>query len=334
MIIVRSQWMRCTLVLLAITAVPRTHSAQTNTPATPASGITAHSSDDANTSARQEAERRPLYPVDIGTPDPMAERLCNALHTLPQTRKAQCCGTPPSSSLAGECARTLTSAVRAGAVKLVAEEIERCIEATTRQLQGCDWVTPLTRAAPQACDSLVHGQVEGGARCRSSLECTDGLFCRGLGPTTPGVCAEPAAVGTACGQGQDMLAIYTRQSAHEGRHADCAGACRAGQCTAVVGLDGACNATQECTAGTHCASGRCTTGRFAKLGEACSGDACLEGAVCTGGVCVARKAAGERCTSPFECQAACVKQPGAASGTCGMQCDALLAGSSSAPVRR
>lgn len=323
-----------TLVLLAIMAMPQVGWAQTDNSGPSTTGIAARNTDDANTSARQEAERRPLYPIDSGVPDPMAARLCDTLHTLPQTLRAQCCGTPPSSSLTGECVRTLTSALRDGAVKLVAAEIDRCVEATAQQLKGCDWVTPLTPSTQPACGSLVHGQREGGARCRSSLECKDSLYCRGLSPTTPGLCAAPVAVGTACGQGQDMLALYTRQIVHEAGHADCAGACVAGKCAAVAALDGVCTSSMQCVAGTHCAAGRCAAGAFAKLGEACSGDACAAEAACVGGVCVALKAAGDRCTLPFECRAACVKQPGAAGGTCGMQCDAILAGGSSAPVRR
>lgn len=324
-----------TLVVLAIMAMPQVGWGQTASSTLSATGRVARHTDDTDTSARQEAERRPLYPIDIGVPDPMAARLCETLHTLPQTLKAQCCGTPPSSSLTGECVRTLTSAVRGGAVKLVAAEIDRCVEATARQLQGCDWVMPLTPPTPPACGNVVHGQLDSGARCRSSLECKDSLYCRGLGPTAPGICAEPVAVGTACGQGQDMLALYTRQALQESRHPDCVGVCQAGQCAAIAALDGPCTASKQCVAGAHCTAGRCVAGAAMTLGEACtSEDACKADLACVGGLCVALKAAGERCTSPFECQAACVKQPGAASGTCGKQCDALLAGSSYVPIHR
>jgi hypothetical protein len=274
----------------------------------------------AGTASVPDASIRPVYPRDPGPPDPVAQRLCDALHTLPQKRKSECCGTPPLSSLATECVRLLTAALRDGAVTLNAQDVDRCVEEASRALEGCDWVTPLMPTTPAACRGIVVGQLEAGARCRSSLDCKDGLFCRGASPTTVGVCAVPGAAGATCGGPTDTLATYLGQVDYETRHPECDGFCRGGQCTEYIAVGGACSSDKQCAPGTHCASGRCVDGPLPTIGEACSGSACADDAVCVGGKCVALKAAGEPCTSPFECRAVCLIRPGAKFGTCGPKC--------------
>ncbi|MBI2834528.1 MAG: hypothetical protein HYX76_08910 [Acidobacteria bacterium] len=261
-----------------------------------------------------------VYPSDAGTPDPLAQRLCDALHTLPQTRKAECCGTAGASTLAGECVRVLTVALRAKTVTIEPRHVDRCVEETRRALAGCDWVTPLMPRLPEACRALAGGQLQAGATCRSSLDCRDGLFCRGSSPTTFGVCAEPGGANATCGGPADTLATYVREVDAETRHPECRGFCRGAQCADYIAAGGSCSSDRQCAPGTHCASGRCVAGPLPKIGEPCSGSACAGDAVCSGGKCVALKTAGESCTSPFECEAACTIPPGAKVGTCGPEC--------------
>src|SRR5687768_5167046 len=71
-------------------------------------------------SAAKEQEEsddvRPVYPVDDQPPVPLAVRLCTAIHELPAKRKAECCKGPAAPTLSSECARTLSSALRAKSV--------------------------------------------------------------------------------------------------------------------------------------------------------------------------------------------------------------------------
>lgn len=256
--------------------------------------------------------------------DPLAQRLCDALHALPETRKAQCCNRAPSSSLAGECTRALSAVVREKAVRLDATAIGRCEEEASRELAGCGWVTPLMPRNPEVCGAVVQGERAAGAACSSSLECREGLFCRGGGPAGTGVCAASGAPGAACGGSVDVLASYTRQTDLNSNHPECAGYCLAGRCTAFAALNGACSTSKQCEPGQHCGTGRCRQGVFSASDETCSATSCAPDTVCKEGKCVALKAAGEICTSPFECKAACNIPKGAKTGTCGMKCGTSL----------
>ena len=40
----------------------------------------------------EESDVRPVYPLDDKPPEPLALRLCQALHEPPARRKAECCG--------------------------------------------------------------------------------------------------------------------------------------------------------------------------------------------------------------------------------------------------
>jgi hypothetical protein len=261
----------------------------------------------------------PPGPVVAGIPDPLAKRLCDALHALPEARKAACCNAGTATrGLAAECARVLSDALRAGRVALDPAAVARCERASAEAYAGCDWVTPLAPAAPAACRRLVAGVFAAGAPCDSALECQAGLACRA------GVCASPGAAGAACGgAAADLLTLYTRQTA-AAEHPDCDGYCSLdGRCARWVAVDGPCWSSQQCASGNHCAAGRCAAGAVASLGEPCTGSACGEGAICAAGRCVARKQAGETCSSPFECLATCNVAAGAGAGTCGMRCTAL-----------
>lgn len=263
-------------------------------------------------------------PVEPGPIEPLAARLCDALHAVPGGRQAACCGAVIGSGgsgaprgLAGECTRLLSAALRAGSAALEPAAVERCERASAAAFAGCDWVTPLAPEAPAACRGLVAGLREAGAACASSLECRSGLACRAAGAGAPaGTCAPPAAAGEACGGGFDLLATYLRAEPR----AECAGSCHAGRCADAVAAGGMCLSNAQCATGSHCAAGRCVAGAFAALEAPCTGSSCGAGAICRGGTCRALKRSGEACGAPFECLAACNIPAGATTGTCGMRC--------------
>src|SRR5581483_11578874 len=219
------------------------------------------------------------------TPEALSHRLCDAVQTLPETRKAQCCRTSASPALAAECARELGRALRDHAVALGAAEVDRCAADSRRQVTGCDWVTPYLPAIPASCRDVVRGRLDAGAHCRSSLECRDGLFCRGGGPSAAGVCASPGGPGAACGGALDTLATYTRQTDVDARHPECDGFCLKGRCIGSVALGGECSSDRQCAPGAHCTSRRCVDGPRPKLGEACDGTSCDGALVCVDGRC-------------------------------------------------
>ena len=101
--------------------------------------------------------RRKEAPRPRTKPDTLAQRLCDALHTLPAARKKECCGTTLS-SLARVCTGELSTSLWSGAVTLDSAQIDRCAVQTAKQLEGCDWVTPLMPRPPDACLNVVHGQ--------------------------------------------------------------------------------------------------------------------------------------------------------------------------------
>lgn len=260
-------------------------------------------------------------PAKTAAPDKLSQQLCDALQTLPEKRKAQCCATAPSGGLAGECARQLRLALQAGTLTLDAADVDRCTADSTRALEGCDWVTPYLPATPASCRGLLHGRLDAGASCGSSVECRDGLSCRGGGPTGGGICAAPGGPGASCGGGLDTLATFARQT-EDPRHPECAGFCLRGRCTALVAVGGECSGNQQCAAGSHCAARRCIEGPRPALGEACSDTTCADALVCIDGRCAPAKKAGESCTHPFECEASCLSRGPDRPGTCGMKCSA------------
>lgn len=180
-------------------------------------------------------EIRPVYLADPGTIEPGALRYCTMVYHLPQTRIADCLSTSSASDISeSQCARTLTSALRSGAVRLSVESLGGCASAMERATSGCGWVTP--RGArrplpmPAECDGVVVGRLGIGESCRSSLECTSGLSCSGLSTIDVGRCSPPKPPGQACNLAIDTLAVFARRGASPTGHRECAGHCRAGQC--------------------------------------------------------------------------------------------------------
>jgi hypothetical protein len=259
-------------------------------------------------------------------------RLCAAVQKLPETRKAGCCSTTPSTGLAAQCTRELDRSLRDGALSLDPADVDRCAKDSAHALDGCDWVTPYLPAIPASCRGILHGRRDVRAACRSSLECRDGLRCVGNTPSGPGVCVPPGPPGASCSGAPDLLATFLRQTDDDTRHPECAGFCLRGRCAPFVSAGGECAADRQCAPGSHCASRRCVAGPRPRLGEACEGSPCNDGLVCSDGRCAPPKKAGEPCTHPFECEATCLSPTADKGRTCGTQCSAWPPAGYTAPV--
>jgi hypothetical protein len=260
-------------------------------------------------------------PARTATPAarPLVRRLCNTLHALPAKRKSECCGAAVG-SLADLCTSEMSAALERGAVTLDAAAVDRCVAESARKLDGCDWVTPLAPPLPDACRGLVHGKLEVGVSCRSSLECRDGLYCRGATPGAAGLCAPPAPARARCEAPADNLASYAR-AGDDPRHRECDGLCIKGECLPWVPAGGPCPSSSRCAPGLQCVSGRCENRKPPGLGEPCAAQTTCAAGSCQAGQCRPLKNAGEACTLPSECRAlACLKAPGAAVGRCGEPC--------------
>ena len=274
---------------------------------------------DAQTAEPSEDSVTSVYPLDAGAPDPLVHKLCAALHDLPEQRRAACCQSTPSIVFTSECNRTLTAAVHFKAVALESAEVDRCIEAMGRAYDGCEWVGPWPPEMPAECEGIIHGVLAKDARCRSSLECAEGLRCQGAGPTSAGRCGPPRPDGSACGAAVDPLVAFAKQTNANVAHPECTGYCDHLRCDALVPMGGVCRVNAQCANG-GCAAGKCVPHVVAKPGEACPTGECSEGARCLEGKCVQRKPSGAVCKSDFECLGGCVKSDGGAA-MCGRRCD-------------
>lgn len=274
----------------------------------------------AASAAVKSDEVRPVYPVLQGEPEPAARKLCAALHDVPSRRRAECCDTSPSSNLASVCEGVVTAALRSGAVAIDDAAIGRCVEAIERSHQGCDWVTPLSSQLPAECDGLVSGRLAAGDKCRSSLECADGLRCHGAGPTSVGRCGKPREGGV-CNTGVDVLATYARQDGFDKAHPECEGVCSQHRCQPLLAAGAACTASAACGAGSRCVSGHCAARAPKAEGEKCSDTLdCGTGLHCEAGACKAKGGEGESCQRDLDCRGVCLKSAGQAKGVCGHRC--------------
>jgi hypothetical protein len=227
------------LMLLAASGCSR-KSANATLDAAPAPVAASASAAGGASSEPGSDELKPVYPVDAGPPDPLAARLCDALHAVPAKRLAACTSKPAGPAPAivqGQCVRTLTAALAAHAVKVDPGDVDRCNDAMTRATSGCDWaagagLSPL----PAECDGVVHGALAAGASCRSSLECPDGSRCQGLSTIDTGTCAAPKAAGLPCNLADDMLATFARQDHYDRAHPECAGTCVGRMCRPAAPL--------------------------------------------------------------------------------------------------
>ncbi|MDI1484698.1 hypothetical protein [Polyangium sp. y55x31] len=288
----------------------------------PASAAPSASAPAANTSSTDD-EVRPVYPKTNDPPDPLAEKLCEALHGVPTKRRATCCGHAPGFSLAAECTRTLSYALREKAVTVDAAAADACIAAIEKAHDGCDWVGPTGAPLPAVCDGLVRGALAADKPCRSSLECSDGLRCLGVGPTDTGTCRKPLPTGYPCGVSVDTLAALTRQDTFEARHPECSGYCAQRRCRDLVAEGGACKIDVECGADKICDEGKCRTGAPPREGQRCNKHACAPGLYCEAGTCIGPKEPGAPCDHDIECRGGCLRRGASNAGTCGMKCSML-----------
>ena len=273
---------------------------------------------------QDDDEVRPVYPIDDKAPVPRAVRYCDVVQERVKMRREACCPGAPSFAPTGECARTLSAALRAGAVTVADADLDACEKGITAETAGCDWVTSVGTPTAAACLGIIRGNVKSGGACRSSLECAQGAFCLGLGATRGGRCAAPSAALTLCGAGTDSLAAFTGQDDSGRRHPECAGYCASRQCRDAIALGGACTTAVACGPGARCIGGKCSTGDLPGAGKACT-EVCAPGARCVKGTCAATKAEGEDCASDPECRVACARDDaGAGAGRCGAQCPSFL----------
>jgi hypothetical protein len=279
----------------------------------------------------------PVYPVEQNAPAlPIAQKLCDALTTLPEKKRAACCKASPGIVLVTECTRQLSAAIRHDALAVDDKDVDACIAAFDKTLDGCDWVGPFPPGPPPACQGIFKGKLRAGQKCRSSLECTGDLRCKDLGPTTAGRCgAAGAGEETSCGGTVDSLATYTRQNDVDRRHPECKERCIKHKCQAPIGAGGACQISSDCVDGLQCLptasavalkNGQpprtCIAGKApSKEGEPCPGAVCEGSLQCIHGKCAERKAGGEACTDDFECRGGCLKADSGTKGTCGPRCD-------------
>lgn len=272
----------------------------------------------ASASSKDPDEIKPVYPALTGPAHPLATRVCKALHRRRAERKAECCKTAPQIDMTDECVKMLTTALNDGAVSTTEAEVSSCEAGAESTFSGCSWVKPIATPAVTACENLLHGSRTKGKVCRSSIECVDGLYCRGVGPTSAGVCDDPKVTGQTCNTGVDPLQIQTSQRTTQ--HRECAGVCGRRKCIDQVAKGGSCHATSECSEGLLCLRGTCADVKAPKVGEPCLVHLCADGARCDKGRCVALKKDGDSCESHSECLSSCRKPAGARSGVCGDMC--------------
>jgi len=266
---------------------------------------------------------QPVYPITNEPPDPLASKLCEALHGVPQNRKATCCGYSPGFSMVPECTRTLSYALGEKAVTIDPAAVDQCVAALEKAHEGCAWVGPSGVSLPEVCDGLVKGTLDEGKKCRSSLECVDGLRCVGVGPTDAGVCRKPSPSGYPCGIAVDTLAALARQDSFEAKHPECTAYCAQRRCQDPVPVGKACTSSLECGLGQGCFEGKCAERGVAREGEACAKATCAKDLRCIQGKCAQPKDEGAACTLDIECRGGCLKGDAGKGGTCGMKCRML-----------
>jgi hypothetical protein len=271
-----------------------------------------------------------VYPSDPNLPPvPLALKLCTALSEMPEKKRATCCSATPGVIVTSECVRMLSAAMRDKAVEVTEASVDQCISAFDKTLDGCDWVGPFAPGPPKECQSIFKGTLGEGRKCRSSLECTGTLRCKGVGPTTKGKCGPPKENGELCGGTTDSLASFVRANLTlDQTHPECStGKCIKHRCGPAVLEDAECQVTADCTEGLQCIgapgakSKRCVKKALPNEGEACPGGVCSGDLQCISNKCASRKPAGAECKDDFECKGGCLKGDAGTKGKCGMRCD-------------
>jgi hypothetical protein len=271
-----------------------------------------------------------------GPPMPLAEKLCEALTSLPENKRASCCNTTPGVTITAGCTRQLSAALRHDALEVDEKDVDACVAAFEKTLEGCDWVGPFVPGPPAACQGLLKGKRAAGQTCRSSLECTGNQRCKDYGPNAIGKCGAPGVSDEAsCGGSVDALATYTRQTDLDKRHPECNERCIRRKCQAPLHDGAGCVVTSECRDGAQCMAppgappqkhGYIPTKQCVavvlpeKEGAPCPGGACAGTLSCIRGKCAPRKNTGAACNDEYECRGGCLKD-GGTQGICGPRCE-------------
>jgi hypothetical protein len=265
----------------------------------------------------QGGEVKPVYPETNEPPDPQAERYCRLIYEAPETKRKECCPSVPFTAFrpTDQCVRTLSFALRSKAVALGEAALGACEAAILDEAKRCDWGGTM----PAACEGIVRGQLDENAKCRSSLECKEGLHCGGLGAVTPGTCVPRGVTGTPCGGSTDTLAAFVRQDA-ERAHPQCGGQCERRRCADTVALGGKCGSSLQCGQGRFCLQQKCTDTPLPVAGKPCAQKMCAEGLACVNDMCSALRRLEEGCESDAECRSAHCERPDGGAGKCAMSC--------------
>lgn len=277
----------------------------------------------ATASAAPDLRVQPVYPAKPGPPAPLAQRYCDAVQALPDRRRNECCPDSPSGfPQTDACVRTLSYALADHAISIDGGDLDKCVDAMTKDTRGCDWVSFQAPTLPAACDGILHGSLQAGATCRSSLECAGSLRCQDLSATEPGKCGPARAADLQCGVGIDTLASTTRQDRYEKAHPECEGYCVHRACKASAALGAACESDVQCGR-ARCEAKKCTDAPPPAAGQPCT-SACAEGSRCIGGACAAIKSEGEACASDAECRLACEAPDAGIAAACAKHCPVIV----------
>ncbi|MFT3842101.1 MAG: hypothetical protein QM723_34235 [Myxococcaceae bacterium] len=266
--------------------------------------------------ARNRDDVSPVY-AQNAAPDPVAQKVCHALHAIHAERRAECCGGNAGPNIAEQqCVTMLSQSLQAQSVKVSPAKLKDCEGAQMNQYEGCAWPSLDDNLPAAACAELIEGLLPGGAVCRSSLECQPGLHCGGGGPTDLGHCSGPSKPPSACALAVDPLGTYTAQRLDD-LHPECEGACERHRCTPALDAGIACVSSLECGPNRHCATDAgCVEGGLALKGEPCVAGGCANDLRCIDAKCAPAKKSGERCEHDSECIGACSKD----GGVCGPRC--------------
>lgn len=278
--------------------------------------VTASASADPDAKAERASgkdELQPVYPRDNKPAEPAAERYCRAVHMVWADRHAACCKSKSQSLLFTECVRTLSFALRSGAITIADASLAQCEAKMKSQHEGCGWVGLRQPPLPTECLDVLQGTLEEKKLCRSSLECKGDLSCAALGAIDPGVCMKPRPKGASCGVGTEVLAATTNQGNIELKKRECEGWCSRRRCEDATALGQACNSVMQCGPGHACIGGKCSDKPLPAQGEACAPE-CQPNLICKDAKCTSRGLEGADCTSDAQCFGACD------SGKCVQRC--------------
>lgn len=176
--------------------------------------------------APARAEIKHVYPTVAVSP--LAAKVCRATQALPRERRAACEGRQPGPTLEAECTRVLSAALSSQALRVEPAAADSCVSALQDRYASCEFTQAASLQPPAACTGVWQGQLQSGARCRSSLECQAGLYCHGVGPINQGSCGPPKAAGARCSLTPDPLGAYL--ATKDSDHPECQDGCKQGRC--------------------------------------------------------------------------------------------------------